>query len=116
MSVNKEEFTVCMTFPSKHWDAYGKHSVPSFDKYWPKNINLYVYVEGDSNIPIETSDRVKICNFDQYVTGWIPFAKRNKDKDIFDDTVSGDISKRQAVKFSKKVYMQMYHLKNPYSR
>ncbi|MAE55625.1 MAG: hypothetical protein CMK23_06480 [Porticoccaceae bacterium] len=108
--------TVCMTFPSKHWEAYGKHSIPSFDKYWPENIKLHVYVEGDLDIPIETSSRVNIHSFDQYITGWRDFAKRNKDKDIFDHTVSGDISKRQAVKFSKKVYMQLFHLHNPYSR
>lgn len=110
------DYTVVMTFPTKYWDVYGKHSVPSFDKHWPSDIQAYVYLEGDQNIPYVPSDRVHIMNFDDHVFGSLEFAEKYKDKDIFDDVVGGDISKRQAVKFSKKVYAQLQELKNPRTR
>lgn len=109
-------YSVIMTFPTKYWDVYGKHSVPSFDKHWPSDINAYVYLEGQQEIPYEPSSRVHILNFDDYITGSKDFAERNQDKDIFDDMVGGDISKRQAVKFSKKVYAQLQELRNPRTR
>lgn len=109
-------YSVIMTFPTKYWDVYGKHSVPSFDKFWPKDIHAYVYLEGDQNIPYESSERVHILNFDDYITGSKDFAEKYKNKDIFDDKVGGDISKRQAVKFSKKVYAQLQELRNPRSQ
>lgn len=109
-------YSVIMTFPTKYWDVYGKYSVPSFDKYWPENIHAYVYVEGDQNLPYESSDRMHFLNFDEYITGDKDFAEKYKDKDIFDDKPDGDISKRQAVKFSKKVYAQLAELNNPKTR
>lgn len=110
------DYSVVMTFPTKYWDVYGKHSVPSFDKHWPSDIHAYVYLEGDQNIPYKPSDRVHIMNFDNHVFGALAFAEKYKDKDIFDDVVGGDISKRQAVKFSKKVYAQLQELNNPRTR
>ncbi len=109
-------YSVIMTFPTKNWDVYGKYSLPSFEKYWPKDVHAYVYVEGDQNIPFEPSERVHILNFDNHIFGALEFSEKYKDKDIFDDTVDGDISKRQAVKFSKKVYAQLAELKNPKTR
>ena len=110
------DYSVVMTFPTKYWDVYGSHSVPSFDKYWPKDINAYVYVEGEQNLPYKPSERVHLLNFDEHITGDKEFAEKYKDKDIFDDRVGGDISKRQAVKFSKKVFAQLEQLKNPTTR
>lgn len=110
------DYTVIMTFPTKYWDVYGKHSVPSFDKHWPSDIQAYVYLEGDQSIPYQPSDRVHVLDFDKHITGSKLFAERHKDKDIFDDTVGGDISKRQAVKFSKKVYAQLQELRTPKTR
>ena len=49
------KYSVVMTFPTKNWDVYGKFSIPSFDKHWPKDIQAYVYVEVDQNIPYEPS-------------------------------------------------------------
>ena len=110
------DYSVIMTFPTKYWDVYGKHSVPSFDKHWPKDINAYIYLEGDQNIPYEPSERIHIMNFDDHVFGALAFAEKYKDRDIFDDKPDGDISKRQAVKFSKKVYAQLAELNNPRTR
>lgn len=110
------DYSVIMTFPTKYWDVYGKHSVPSFDKHWPKDINAYVYLEGDQNIPYEPSERIHIMNFDDHVFGALAFAEKYKDKDIFDDKPGGDISTKQAVKFSKKVYAQLVELNNPKTR
>ena len=110
------DYSVIMTFPTKNWDVYGKYSLPSFEKHWPKEVNAYVYVEGDQNIPFEPSDRIHILNFDNHIFGALEFAEKYKDKDIFDDKVDGDISKRQAVKFSKKVYAQLAELRNPKTR
>ncbi len=110
------DYSVIMTFPTKYWDVYGKHSVPSFDKHWPKHIQAYVYVEGDQNIPYQPSERVHLLNFDEHVFGDKEFAKKYCDRDIFDDDPGGDISTRQAVKFSKKIYAQLAELRNPKTR
>lgn len=107
--------SVVITFPSNKWEEYGKHVLPSFDKFWPENVNAYVYLEGDQKLPMEFSDRVKIINMDTVMRPVNEFVERNKHRGIEDLGTTGNIAV-QAAKFARKVYAQIDVLKKRPSR
>lgn len=102
---------IVMTIPSAKWEDYGKHSLPSIDENWPKDVPIYLYVEGDTDIPYK-SDRIHVIDMADLIDKRIkPFEERNKDKPIFNMDVGADIT-HQALKFMRKVYAQLDVLEN----
>lgn len=101
-----DEHCIVMTLPSSRWKDYGSYSLPTIDKFWPKDIPIYLYVEGDQNIPFK-SERLHVIDMTDLIEQKIkPFEERNKDRPIFDMEVDVDIT-HQAAKFARKVYAQL---------
>lgn len=48
---------VVTTFSAAGWSEYAKRMVTSFDKYWPREVNLHVYPD-DPSTPLPPSDRI----------------------------------------------------------
>lgn len=106
---------VVITFPSTKWEEYGKHVLPTFDKFWPEDVSANVYLEGEQKLPMEFSDRVNIIDMETIIEPVHAFEKRNESRGIMDMGTTGNI-KFQAAKFARKVYAQLDTLKNSEAR
>jgi hypothetical protein len=107
--------SVVMTFPKSKWLEYGQHCVPSFDKNWPSDVQAYVYLEGEGNIPYTATPRVNYIDYNQISAPIEAFEQRNAHKGIGDLSTTGDIGV-QAAKFARKVFAQLDQLRNPKTR
>jgi hypothetical protein len=99
------QIAVVTTFPNKHWQIYGQKFVQTFDKYWPKEIPLYIQLD-----PVDESNHIRsqiaeLCAGDRPIlvsNEWyqdqIDFNVRNKGKDDPKDY------RFQATRFSHKVF------------
>jgi len=51
--------TVVTTFSRKGYEVYGQRMLDSFNKFWPKDIPLYVYYEGDEEYTDDEEELLK---------------------------------------------------------
>ena len=107
--------SVVMTFPKSKWIEYGQHCVPSFDKNWPSDVQAYVYLEGEGQMPYVATSRVNYIDYTEISAPIEAFEQRNAHKGISDLSTTGDIGV-QAAKFARKVFAQLDQLKNPKTR
>ncbi len=56
-------YAVVTTFSQKGYEVYGKRMVESFEKFWPADIALYVYYEGEK--PQDASPRAVWLSLDK---------------------------------------------------
>ena len=108
------DYSVVMTLGPHNWKQYGSKSVESFDKYWPKHIQLYVYYEGTP--PDFKSDRVHFLDYNKEIPEHKEFMERNKDRHPHVNDVHVNNITHQASKFAFKVYAQLHELEKPKSR
>ena len=111
------EHTVITTMPSHWWKEFGSYFIPTFDKYWPKNVKLKVYLEGEQSLPVETSDRIQILNMEEELPEVKAFEERNNGR----DPAVGNLQpagpfRKQASKFCRKAYTILKELSNPETR
>lgn len=72
---------VVTTFNENGFNTYGKKMVKSFDTFWPDNIHLYVYYEG--NIPsMDTSNRIHWKNLHDESKDLVNFKERHKNDPV----------------------------------
>ena len=106
-------FSVITTFNKDSYDAYSNKMLSSFDKYWPKEINIHAYYENMKIPGDDLSSRVVFHNFNEQVKDWYKF----KEKFFFKESNKPDNSvnsfyKYSASKFAHKVYSIKEQLKN----
>ena len=100
---------VIMTFPADKFEQYG-YCIKGFSENWPENVMGYAIVEGAETVRNFERSNLKILEFDDCVGEEIlKFEQRNTGKNIFDLEIGGDIT-RQAAKFARKAFAQIYVL------
>jgi len=88
----------CITsMDQRYYDHIGKHMISSWEKYWPEDIDLYLYAEKMDYV--STNPRIKIIDWDQTCfEDWSEFAKKTDDGN--------------AHKFGKKGWASLHGWKN----
>lgn len=111
------EYTVITTLPINRWAEFGEKLIPTFDKYWPENIKMKVYVEGGTELPVPTSNRIEVLSMEEELPEVAAFEKRNSNRDprVLNLEIGGPF-RMQAAKFSRKAYTILKNLENPDSR
>lgn len=103
--------TICITTFSKDgYELYGHRMIESWIRFWPKNYQLLVYIEGFS---IEESDaRIKSIDINESCLNLLEF--KNKSQLLINDaTDKRQISRVQkTVKWSHKVFVIDHAIKN----
>lgn len=97
-------YNVFTTFSIKHYHLYGKNFIDSFIKFWPKDVNLYIYY--DSHPPeefINIDNRLHWLNYEEQCPNQKYFADRNKHK-------TQEPWYMSATRFSYKAYSIITHL------
>jgi len=104
------KYTVITTFNQSGLDLYGRSMVESFDRFWPRSVDLYVYTE---NCQLDiTSDRVKILDLLESSPDLVGFKKQHANNPIANGMIAKDTNlpfkdnafKWDAVRFSHKVF------------
>ncbi len=85
---------VCVTtFSELGYEVYGRTMLETFEQFWPKDIDLYVYYEGDK--PKDATDRAI----------WYPLDEDRDRRRFIETHVDEPINyRRQPVKFCHKVF------------
>ncbi len=110
---NKNFFSVVTTFNKVSYESYCHKMLLTFDRLWPKEINIHVYYE-DMDRPLnDFSSRIVFHNFNEQVKDWYNFRDKFffKEKNKPNDTVNS-FYKYSAIKFAHKVYSIKEQLKN----
>lgn len=47
------KYSVLTSFSERGYRMYGKRFLETFDKFWPEEVELYVYHEGDPGVPLK---------------------------------------------------------------
>ena len=95
---------VVTTFATNGYYDYGKRLIESFDRFWPEDVTLYVYL--DSPLPLPDSPRIRSVNMLQACPDMVDFKSRHWN----DARAHGNIDGRgedyrfNAVKFCHKVF------------
>jgi len=105
------KIAVFTTFHRNGYHTYGKRMIQSFDKHWPKEVDLHVYCEDVE--PEEKSDRIIYKDLHESCPDLVKFKKRHKKNPLAHGKDSnGNLREKSfkymAVRFSHKVY-SMYH-------
>jgi len=113
MSEKREYYKhlVVITFPAEKVSDYG-FALQSFIENWPKEVKCVALVENANKLKNLEADNLTILDFDECV-GFdvLNFESRNAWRGISDFSTVGDITK-QAAKFARKVFAQLYVLEN----
>ena len=111
------EYTVITTMPLNRWKEYGERMIPSFDKYWPKNIKLRVYLEGGTKLPVSISDRIEILSMEKELPEVFDFQERNAHRhpELLNLNPGGPF-RVQTAKFCRKGYTILKELEDPKTR
>lgn len=111
------EYTVVTTMPLSRWKEFGEKMIPSFDKYWPKNIKLRVYLEGGTKVPVSTSDRIEILSMEKELPEVFDFQERNAHRhpELLNLDPAGPF-RVQTAKFCRKGYAILKELEDPKTR
>ena len=100
-----------MTFPATKFSEYG-YCLRGFIENWPSDVIGYALVEGAATLNIDTPKNLNLLEYNEFVSDELKaFEDRNVDKEINDFSTIGDIDS-QAAKFARKVFAQLYALKN----
>lgn len=115
------KFAVVTTFNDDGYIKYGKRMIETFDKFWPEEVDLYVYYEG-TKPDIIVSERIKFLDLLKSCPDLVKFKERWKDDPIANGQpigISGGLTRPStvskgenqkgsflwdAVRFSHKVY------------
>ena len=102
---------VCTTFSKDGYDLYGHRMIESWIKYWPTDIQLYVYVE-NFNIK-ETDPRIVQIDLNQVSPELLKFKQHSQDL-LLQNTKDKKWKSRieKTVKWCHKVYVISHALKN----
>ncbi|MEX0910003.1 MAG: hypothetical protein WDZ75_01780 [Candidatus Paceibacterota bacterium] len=73
----RQSFAVTTTFSDAGYHSYGQQMIQSFDRYWPRDIVLHVYYEGQK--PDICSPRISYHDIKIECPDLITFLERNKD-------------------------------------
>jgi hypothetical protein len=106
-------YSVCTTFNSKQYKEYGKNMVESFEKFWPKNIILFVYFEliPPNSIFPSNKNNVIFIPFNRHCSDQLKFKERNKNRPRIETSFN-----YQAIRFSYKVFTQINRIKETDSK
>lgn len=104
------KYTVITTFNQAGLDLYGHTMLASFDQYWPRDVDLYVYTENCQIVV--PSHRVKVLDLLGSSPDLVMFKQRHADNPVANGTVAKDTNlpfkdnafKWNAVRFSHKVF------------
>ena len=72
--------SVITTFPEKNYKVYAERMIDSFIYYWPKNINLYVYYEGEC--PPKINHQVKYIDLHKASPDLVAFKNKYKNDPV----------------------------------
>ncbi len=108
---NPYKHLVVFTFPAEKFSDYG-FALKSFISNWPKEVEGIALVENANQLKNLETNNLTILDFDKCVGSNVKnFESRNAWRGISDFSTVGDIAK-QAAKFSRKVFAQLYVLEN----
>ena len=123
--------SVITTFPPNRWDTYAKRMIDSHVEYWPDDVVLYAYHEGEK--PNYNHPKVKFINTEEVNPELLKFKQRHKDDPVANgelqeipngvrrseklQTVGGKDAKKgsylwDAVRFAHKTFAVDHALKN----
>ena len=71
---------VITTFPPNRWTAYAKRMLESHIRFWPDNVTLYAYHEGEK--PTLEHPKIKFINIEDANPELIKFKQRHKDDPV----------------------------------
>ena len=71
---------VVTTFPPNRWTAYAKRMLESHIKYWPDDVVLYAYHEGDR--PQLEHDKIKFVHIENANPELVKFKQKHKDDPV----------------------------------
>lgn len=94
-------YSVITSLNQKYYDDVGFRMIESFLKFWPENINLYIYSEEKIDIEIQ-SERIKIVNLFEVqpsLKSFIDRANKRPDAKLLKSSL-----KKGAVRFSYKSF------------
>ena len=66
---------VITTFPPNRWQAYAKRMLESHIKFWPDDVKLYAYHEGDK--PDLQHDKIEYVNIEEVNPELVKFKQRH---------------------------------------
>ena len=72
--------SVITTFPPNRWDTYAKRMIDSHVEYWPDDVVLYAYHEGEK--PNYNHPKVKFINTEEVNPELLKFKQRHKDDPV----------------------------------
>ncbi len=72
--------SVVTTFPPNRWTAYAKRMIESHVKYWPHDVVLHAYYEGD--LPDFKHKKVKFINIENVNPDLVTFKQKYKDDPV----------------------------------
>ena len=96
------KIAVCTTINSEGYNQYAKENFESFVKYWPSDIKLHAFMEGE----FEKVPGVNYYDFLQVQPDLVAFLKRNEGRKWFPADREMKIYKRNWKKFCWKVFAQ----------
>jgi len=99
-------YNVYTTFAPKDYPLYGKNCIETFIEYWPEDIKLYVYYEGEPELE---NDRVVWLDFNTECSDQLIFAEYAK-------KYPQDSFYKGATRFSYKAYTIINHLEKRLDR
>ncbi len=71
---------VITTFPPNRWTAYAERMIKSHIEFWPNDVILYAYHEGD--MPNLVHKKVKFINIEEVNPALVAFKKKHKDDPV----------------------------------
>lgn len=74
------KLAVVTTFPPNRWTAYAERMIKSHIDFWPDDVILYAYHEGD--MPTLVHKKVKFINIEEVNPDLVAFKKKHKDDPV----------------------------------
>ena len=72
--------SVVTTFPPNRWTAYAKRMLQSHVQFWPSDVTLYAYHEGDT--PDFVNEKIKYINIEDANPELVKFKERHKNDPV----------------------------------
>lgn len=122
------KFAIVTTFNDDGYNRYGKNMIECFDKYWDKDVDLYVYYEESK--PTHSSSRVHYVSLNEVSPDIVAFKQKYKNDPVANGNIGispNGISRPEkvsekwkskssflwdAVRFSHKVYAICHAARN----